>query len=246
MISRDEALVLARQWAGESAPVLDVTLFEFDLGYVACLVEPVAPATDGRPGPPPSTGYPRAVIDRETGEVSQWPSLPWQTIAERYAQRQAAEGRFPPDVRYVLDNAGWFPGRDLTASVNHWMVRFADELAGLDCPPAARAALVEFGGLQLPQFGRSGRLGGGFTSYIHPTEGGVVTESARVFAEEYENPVYPLGNNEDGPSELVVDAQGRVFMLHWADDFFVGPDVDTAIVNLIRGTELTEASDRDW
>ena len=246
MISRDEALVLARQWAGESVPVLDVTLFEFDLGYVACLVEPVATATDGLPGPPPSTGYPRAVIDRETGEVSQWPSLPWQTIAGRYAQRHAAEGRFPPDVRYVLEQAGWFPGRDVGTAVDHWMVRFADELDGLECSPAARAALVEFGGLQLPQFGQHGELGGGFTSYVHPTEGGVVTDKAFAFSEENDNPVYPLGNNEDGPSELVVDAQGRVFMLHWAGDFFVGPDVDSAIVSLVRGDEQPETSEVDW
>ncbi|MBQ1050658.1 SUKH-3 domain-containing protein [Micromonospora sp. C51] len=246
MISRDEALALAREWADERGSTFDVTLFEFDLGYVACLVEPVAAATDGPPLPPPATGYPRAVIDRESGEVSQWPSLPWQTIAERYAQRRAAEGRFPPDVRYVLEQAGWFPGRDFSAAVDHWMVRFADELAGLECPPVVRAALVEFGGLHLPQFGNDGDLGGGFTSYVHPTEGGVVTEAARAFAEEFENPVYPIGNNEDGPSELVADAQGRVFMLHWADDFFVGPDIDSAIVNLIRGNEMSEASDRDW
>ncbi|MGW0505208.1 SUKH-3 domain-containing protein [Micromonospora sp. NPDC003241] len=246
MISREQALAIARQWAGGHQPVLDVTLFEFDLGYVACLVEPVASTTDGPPAPPPSTGYPRAVVDRETGEVSQWPSLPWQVIAERYAQRRGSEGRFPPDVRAVLEQAGWFPGRDLGASVDHWMRRFADEVAGLECFPAARATMVEFGGLQLPQFGRSGRLGGGFTSYIHPTRGGVTTVGAREFIEEFDNPVYPIGNNEDGPSELVIDAQGRVFMLHWADDFFVGPDIDTAIVKLIRGGPMTEASDLDW
>ncbi|GGM60611.1 hypothetical protein GCM10011608_52120 [Micromonospora sonchi] len=248
MISRDEALTIARQWAqaGSPGPAPEVFLHEFDLGYVAWRAEPAAPATDGPPAPPPSTGYPRAVIDRETGELSQWPALPAEMLAERYARRRAAEGRFPPEVRHVLETAGWFPGRDVTSAVDHWMVRFADDLAGLECPPVARAALVEFGGLRLPQFGRSGRLGGGFTTYVHPTRGGVLTESARIFAEEYDNPVYPLGNNEDGPSELVVDAQGRVFMLHWADDFFVGPDIDSAIVKLIRGGPMAEASDRDW
>ncbi|MEV6812280.1 SUKH-3 domain-containing protein [Micromonospora sp. NPDC051296] len=248
MISRDEALAIARQWAGagKAGPAPEVDLYEFDLGYVAWRVLPAPPPTDGPPVPPPSTGYPRAVIDRETGEVSQWRSLPAPLVAEEYAQHRAAEGRFPPDVRYVLEKAGWYPGRNVTSAVDHWMVRFADELAGLECSPAARAALVEFGGLQLPQFGGHGEPGGGYTSFIHPTLGGVVTDKAHAFSEEYENPVYPLGNNEDGPSELVVDAQGRVFMLHWADDFFIGPDVDTALVNLIRGEELTEASDGGW
>ncbi len=167
-------------------------------------------------------------------------------VAEEYALYRAAEGRFPPDVRRVLDRAGWFPGRDFSAGVNHWMVSFADELAGLECPPTVRAALIEFGGLELPQLDRPGEPEGGFTSYLFPTLGEIVTDKARAFAVEFDNPVYPIGNNEDGPSELVADAQGRVFMLHWADDFFVGPDIDTAIVNLIRGTEMSEASDRDW
>ncbi|RIV34352.1 SUKH-3 domain-containing protein [Micromonospora radicis] len=248
MISRDDALAIARRWAdaGGAGSTPEIFLHEFDLGYVAWRAEPAPAVTDGPPAPPPATGYPRAVIDRKTGEVSQWPSLPEQMIAERYARRRAAEGRFPPEARHVLESAGWFPGRDVTSAVDHWMVRFAKDLAGLDCPPMARAALNEFGGLVLPQFGNSGRLGGGFTSYIHPTRGGVLAESARIFAEEYGNPVYPLGNNEDGPSELVIDAQGRVFMLHWADDFFVGPDLDSAIVSLIRGDEMTDASDLDW
>ncbi|NGM15739.1 SUKH-3 domain-containing protein [Verrucosispora sioxanthis] len=248
MISRDEALAIAREWAraGRPGPAPEVDLYEFDLGYVVWRVLPETGVVDGVPIPPPSTGHPRAVVDRETGEVSQWASLSAPMVAEEYALYRAAEGRFPPDVRRVLDRAGWFPGRDFSAGVNHWMVSFADELAGLECPPTVRAALIEFGGLELPQLDRPGEPEGGFTSYLFPTLGEIVTDKARAFAVEFDNPVYPIGNNEDGPSELVADAQGRVFMLHWADDFFVGPDIDTAIVNLIRGTEMSEASDRDW
>ncbi|WP_431727988.1 SUKH-3 domain-containing protein [Verrucosispora sp. TAA-831] len=248
MISREQALAIARQWAsaGRPGPEPEIELYEFDLGYVAWEVMPPPPPTGGPPAPPASTGFPSAVIDRATGEVSRWRSVPPDLVAEEYTQHRAAEGRFPPDVRHVLDKAGWRPGRDATAAVNHWMRRFADELTGLECSPAARAALIEFGGLQLPQFGGHGEPGGGYTSFIFPTVGGIVTDKARGFSEEFDNPVFPFGNNEDGPSELVVDAQGRVFMLHWADDFFVGPDIDTAIVKLIRGGPMTEASDLDW
>ncbi|GAB2931680.1 hypothetical protein GCM10027280_19230 [Micromonospora polyrhachis] len=245
MISREEALALARAWAAgdRPGPAPEVGLHEFDLGYVAWPVLP-APADPSRP--PAATGFPRAVIDRETGELTQWPSLPAPVIAERYAQQRAVDHRFPPDVRYVLEEAGWFPGREVTAAVDHWRNRFAGDLAGLTFFPVARAALTEFGGLRLPQFGRNGEPEGGFTSYLHPTRGGVATDAARTFAEEYDNPVFPLGNNEDGPSELVIDAQGRVFMLHWAEEFFVGAGIDEALVALIRGTELTPASDRTW
>ncbi|MGW0434912.1 SUKH-3 domain-containing protein [Micromonospora sp. NPDC003197] len=245
MISREEALALALAWAtgDRPGPSPEVGLHEFDLGYVAWAVPP-APTDPSRP--PMATGSPRVVIDRETGELTQWPSLPAPVIAERYAQQRAADNRFPPDVRYVLEEAGWFPGREVTAAVDHWRNRFAEKLTGLTFFPAASAALTEFGGLRLPQFGRNGEPEAGFTSYLHPTRGGVATDGAHGFAEEYDNPVFPLGNNEDGPSELVIDAQGRVFMLHWAEEFFVGANIDAAVVALIRGTELAPASDRTW
>ncbi|MFG3419863.1 SUKH-3 domain-containing protein [Micromonospora sp. NPDC049460] len=245
MISREEALARARQWAaaGHPGPAPEVDLYEFDLGFIASRREPEPEAANGPPRPPAATGQPTAVIDRETGELSQWPSMPAPAIAERYAKHRAAEGRFPPDVREVLEKAGWFPGRDMTAAVDLWLTRFADELAGLEFFPAARAALVEFGGLRLPQFGGHGEPGGGFGSALHPTRGGVLAEGSEIFAEEYGNPVFPLGNNADGPSELVIDAQGRVFQLHWADDFFLGPDIDTAIVALIRGGKAPAVSD---
>ncbi|MEU4680158.1 SUKH-3 domain-containing protein [Micromonospora sp. NPDC023737] len=246
MISRDEALARAREWAaaGHPGPTPEVDLYEFDLGFIASRREPEPEPTNGAPQPPSATGQPTVVIDRETGKLTQWPSLPAPAIAERYAQHRAAESRFPPDVREVLEKAGWFPGRDMTAAVDLWLTRFADELAGLELFSAARAALVEFGGLRLPQFGGHGEPGGGYTSGIHPTRGGgVLAEGSEIFAEEYGIPVFPLGNNADGPSELVIDAQGRVFQLHWADNFFIGPDIDTAVITLIRGDDVPVVED---
>lgn len=248
MINRDEALASALEWAAAGHPggTPQVDLYEFDLGFIASRHEPEPEAANGPPRPPSATGQPTVVIDRETGELSQCPALPSPAIAEWYTKHRAAEDRFPADVREVLEKAGWFPGRDMTAAVNLWLTRFADELTGLEFFPAARAALVEFGGLRLAQFGGYGEPGGGFGSAIHPTRGGVLTEESEVFAEEFDNPVFPLGNNADGPSELVIDAQGRVFLLHWADDFLVGPDIDAAIVKLVRGGEMPEASDLNW
>ena len=77
MISREQALALARSWAAAGAdPAPEVDLYEFDLGYVAW---PVTPAQTGRAGPPPATGTPQVVVDRATGALSQWPSLPAAT-----------------------------------------------------------------------------------------------------------------------------------------------------------------------
>lgn len=148
--------------------------------------------------------------------------------------------RFPADVHRVLHGAGWFPGRDISAAVEQWETQHAEVLAGLPFFPVVRAALREFGGLVLPQEG-------GFTSYLHPTGGGVGVEAAEGFAEEYGNAVFPLGNNQDGPAEIVMDEQGRVFFLHWAEDFFLGAGIDAALVALIRGNDdWPEASDRTW
>ncbi len=245
MISRDEALERARSWAvsGRTGPAPQIGLYEFELGYVAWVVEP---APNPAAGPPVATGSPRVVVDGETGEVSQWPSLPAPEIAERYARQRTEEGRFPPGVRDVLEQAGWFPGRDVSSAVEHWRTRLAGELAGLDYTPAARAALAEFGGLVLPQFGVRGEPGGGFTSYLYPLDAGVFTTGAEGFIEEHDNPVFPLGTNDDGPSELVIDARGRVFLVHWADQFFVAPGIDAALVRLIRGGDLPSAYDRTW
>lgn len=244
MISREEALSRARSWAAQSRPgqAPEVGLYEFDLGYVVWRVsgQPAARTTA------PEAGEPRMVIDRETGEMTSWPSLSAPMVADQYTKYHAAEHRFPPDVRFVLTEAGWFPGRDVSASVNLWLKEHAEKLDGLEPTPAALAALNEFGGLQLPQFGRNGEAGAGYTSYLHPTGGGVGTRAAHTFAEDFEDPVFPLGNNEDGPSELVIDAQGRVFMLHWANDLFVGPNIDAALVALVRGTELVPADETTW
>ena len=59
--------------------------------------------------------------------------------------------RFPIDVRGVLDEAGWFPGRDVSHAIDRWEISFAEKLSGLPFFRVVRAALREFDGLVLPQ-----------------------------------------------------------------------------------------------
>ena len=185
MIGRDEARTLAQGWAAtrRGDPDPQVGLHEFDQGYVAWLIHADAGA-DPTAGPPDSSGSPRIVIDGESGEVSEWPPLPVTVVAQRYATERAADRRFPPDVRHVLETAGWFPGRDVTAMIDNWSTRWADELSGLVMSAAARAALTEFGGLTFPQFGADGTAEAGFPTFIHPVRSGLVTEDARVFMDK--------------------------------------------------------------
>lgn len=90
MITRDEARLIAERWVAESAPdgvALTAAVHEFDVGYVVWGVEP-ANVT-------PQVGAGRGVIDKETGELSVWPSIPVELVAERYAERRSTEPAAP-------------------------------------------------------------------------------------------------------------------------------------------------------
>ncbi|SCL19249.1 SUKH-3 domain-containing protein [Micromonospora inyonensis] len=88
MIDRQQAEQLATVWARresqrlghECTPLVE----EFDLGYVIWYSVP----RDLRamPGDLPTT-----VIDRETGEVSHWPRVPADVVAQTYRQRRPAQ-----------------------------------------------------------------------------------------------------------------------------------------------------------
>jgi hypothetical protein len=231
VITHEEALVRARSWTADLWPDSppEPGLHEFDLGWV---VWPLPSTPQDPTRAPSSTGGPQVVIDRETGDLSYWPSIPASAIAEKYTALKAAGDRFPPDVRMALEDAGWFPGRDISAAVDQWEWTFADRVAGMTFFPAARAAMCEFGSLSIAQAGPGD---GGYRSHIFPTPGGVGIDRAEGFMVDHGHPVFPLGNNQDGPAELVMDEQGRVFFLHWAGDFYLGEAIDAALVSLIRG-----------
>jgi len=83
VITADEARFIAERWVAETAPALTAAVHEFDLGYVVWGVQP--------PGVPPEVGAGRGVIDKETGELSVWPSIPVELVAERYTEHRSAE-----------------------------------------------------------------------------------------------------------------------------------------------------------
>jgi SUKH-3 immunity protein len=234
MVGREDAAALAREriGPGRHGEPVEIGLYEFDLGYV---VWPMEPAPADPAAVPRSPGAARIVVDKQTGEVSLWPSLPVRVIAARYADARAAEARFPADVRAVLVTAGWSPGRDIGAAVDRWLARMAGPLRGSAPPAVARRALTEFGGLVIPQYGPTGVIGGGFTTRLHPIDGDFVTGYLPDFGERIGSPVFPLGYSEDEGADLVIDAAGRVFMLHWVGDLFVAAGIDEAIITLVRG-----------
>lgn len=89
MIGLEEARQFAEQWITQDAPAdlqLTASVVEFDLGYV---VSGAVPAGQRVP-----LGSGRGVIDKETGELSVWPSIPVEAVIDQYRSRRA-EPRAP-------------------------------------------------------------------------------------------------------------------------------------------------------
>ncbi|MEU0744707.1 SUKH-4 family immunity protein [Streptomyces sp. NPDC006134] len=92
MISQEQALAVADRWLnpeGSAEPRREVRMQEFDLGWVVWS----APAESGRAPetgerrPPAEIGDACGVVDRRTGELSVWPSVPVEEVVQMYRQK---------------------------------------------------------------------------------------------------------------------------------------------------------------
>jgi hypothetical protein len=98
VITLDEARQIAERWIADGLPSgagIAAGLHEFDAGYV---VWGVAPA-----GTEALLGSGRGVIDRQTGELSVWPSVPVEQVVELYLAHRAGQ---------VVAPRTWDPARE--------------------------------------------------------------------------------------------------------------------------------------
>ncbi|HEU4423380.1 MAG TPA: SUKH-3 domain-containing protein, partial [Pilimelia sp.] len=100
--------------------------------------------------------------------------------------------------------------------------------------PAAQRLLTEFPGLVC------GRRGPGNRHWIRVFEinPSAVAQSADVLADLgslLRTRLFPIGGEGNGDTLLAVDEYGRVFALDQAGEWFIGDDIDAALVNLITG-----------
>ncbi|MEU5546886.1 hypothetical protein AB0G85_31580 [Streptomyces sioyaensis] len=92
MINQAQAQTTAARWLnpeGHQGPPREVALQEFDLGWVVWAVPPppeVDPAT-GQRRPPAEIGAACGVVDRASGELTVWPSVPVDEVIRRYQQK---------------------------------------------------------------------------------------------------------------------------------------------------------------
>ncbi|MFJ1705056.1 SUKH-4 family immunity protein [Kitasatospora sp. NPDC088346] len=102
MTSREQAIEAAHQWINGARPEEQwrpVAVHEFDLGWVLWAEQPAA-ATDpgtGERRAPAEIGSACAVVDRETGELTSWPSVPVEDVVQLYRDKLGA-GSYDPDL----------------------------------------------------------------------------------------------------------------------------------------------------
>ena len=96
MIDKERALILAHQWlnsGGSAQGARRIGLHEFPLGWVVWAVPPPPerdPAT-GRRRPPAEVGTSCGVVDRRTGELTVWPSVPAEEVARMYTEKHGGD-----------------------------------------------------------------------------------------------------------------------------------------------------------
>src|SRR6185369_2250489 len=97
--------------------------------------------------------------------------------------------------------------------------------------PAAVEALAEFMGLRFRQ------LDSGPGVQLWPHGQRSVVDSYVAFGDAIGVPVFPFGRSEDGPSDVVIDAAGRLYVLRPDGDFYLADNVVDALVGLVRGLD---------
>jgi hypothetical protein len=104
--SQEQALAIADRWLnpeGSAEPHREVRMQEFDLGWVvwAAPAEPERDPETGERRPPAEIGNACGVVDRRTGELTVWPSVPVDEVVQMYLRkhgdsRQGTSGETRP------------------------------------------------------------------------------------------------------------------------------------------------------
>ncbi|WP_157407939.1 SUKH-3 domain-containing protein [Actinomadura atramentaria] len=172
------------------------------------------------------------------GELSnEPPTIPMDY--DRFDELDLENPRFHADVETALFQAGWMPGRDAAARVDPWLADFCAQTDPLgkrhEIFPAARDIYREFGLLDLYPFGR-GEETGAFPIHFFPADVPLAEVSAFGLAARLSMRTFPIGRTDDSTNVLIVDEQGRVYMVHdIGGEFFLGTSIDAALEVLVRG-----------
>ncbi|MEU2791077.1 SUKH-4 family immunity protein [Streptomyces sp. NPDC007100] len=109
MISQEQALATAEGWLNpEGQERREVRMQEFDLGWVVWAAAPPIerdPVT-GKRRPPATIGHSCGVVDRRTGELSTWPSVPVEEVVRMYQQKHGGSQEAVPPAQPPVTGPG--------------------------------------------------------------------------------------------------------------------------------------------
>ncbi|MGG7575077.1 SUKH-4 family immunity protein [Streptomyces sirii] len=109
MISQEQALATAEGWLNpEGQERREVRIQEFDLGWVVWAAAPPIerdPVT-GKRRPPATIGHACGVVDRRTGELSTWPSVPVEEVVRMYQEKHGGGQEAEPPTQPPVTGPG--------------------------------------------------------------------------------------------------------------------------------------------
>ncbi|MCZ1006548.1 SUKH-4 family immunity protein [Streptomyces lydicus] len=109
MISQEQALATAQGWLNPKGQERrEVRMQEFDLGWVVWAAAPPVerdPVT-GKRRPPATIGHSCGVVDRGTGELSTWPSVPVEEVVRMYQEKHGGGQEAPPPAQPPVTGPG--------------------------------------------------------------------------------------------------------------------------------------------
>lgn len=109
MISQEQALATAEGWLNPGGQERrEVRMQEFDLGWVVWAAAPPVerdPVT-GKRRPPATIGHSCGVVDRRTGELSTWPSVPVEEVVRMYQQKHGGGQETAPPAQPPVTGPG--------------------------------------------------------------------------------------------------------------------------------------------
>ncbi|MGW4461102.1 SUKH-3 domain-containing protein [Micromonospora sp. NPDC004704] len=167
--------------------------------------------------------------------------LPWAHLAFAEEWRPAPQpvpdpDRFPAEVAYALVEGGWRPGFGDSLLAGEAITKVCGvpgvhhRHQGFE---AAERTLTAFPGVVC------GRRGPGEQVWIrrfeiNPAGAAYSADSLAGLGAVLGVRLFPIGT-EGGDSILAVDELGRIFALDEAGEWFLGPDIDTALTTLLLG-----------
>jgi hypothetical protein len=151
--SQEQALALADRWLnpeGSAEPRREVRMREFDLGWVvwAAPAEPERDPVTGERRPPAEIGNACGVVDRRTGELTVWPSVPVDEVVRMYRRKHGGAGVSEGAARPVTGPGNTAVFTYVDPANGEESTLFRTSAPGL--PPAEYRAWGELRGMNVP------------------------------------------------------------------------------------------------